>query len=193
MFKNEGLALWSEPLVPILLVLLIFSSFLVFYFGTIPEAWEGAYPLLNRELEDLEQEPRGSPYREAIELKEYQQGLREFYQRELKEVQRKKQLSIFQTPYSTKKLAMDEKNLLGLQNFPQGNFNDGFYRTILEGFHLDLLWIFFLLLMGYFIFLKDRQELGILYRSMPKAGLGYYINKWMIFLSWHSWAFLSFN
>lgn len=54
MFKNQGLALWSEPLVPILLVLLIFSSALVFYFGTLPQVWEEAYALMDREIEDLE-------------------------------------------------------------------------------------------------------------------------------------------
>ena len=182
MFKNQGLALWSEPLVPILLVLLIFSSVLVFYFGTLPQVWEEAYALMDREIEDLEQEPWGSPYKEAIELKQYQEGLREFYQRELKEVQKKRQLSIFQTPYSTKKLAMDGKHLQGLQEFPEASFNDGFYRSMLGGFHLDLLWIFFLLLIGYFIFLQDRNELDVLYRSMPKAGLLYYINKWIFFL-----------
>lgn len=97
-------------------------------------------------------------------------------------MQKKRQLSIFQTAYSTKKLAMDEKLLLGLQEFPEGNFNDGFYRSMLGGFHLDLLWIFFLLLIGYFIFLQERNELDVLYRSMPKAGLLYYINKWILFL-----------
>ena len=153
MLKNAATALWSEPIIRILAVLLFCASFFFFLFGTIPDHWVEAYSLLDQETEFLEEHAWESPYREALEIKKHQTGLSEYYKEQLEDVQHKRKLPIFSTAYSKKKLALDEKHLSKLQDFPKETFQDGFYRSLLESFHLDLLWILFLFPIGYFIFL----------------------------------------
>lgn len=192
MLKNTALALWSEPMIRILVVLLLCASFVFSLLGRISDVWVEAYSLLDQKMEFLEEHAWESPYREALEIKKYQIGLSEYYKEKLEDVQQKRKLPIFSTAYSTKKLALDEKHLSQLQDFPEGSFQDGFYRSMLESFHLDILWILFLFPLGYYLFLHDGHEFGVLYRSMPRAGLELYIKKWFLFVLFAFFSFIIF-